>query len=155
VFADDELGIIWKRHAKRVGRLAFPLIPCTETGATVRMANDGPSSWTTFLMVGRPREKRFLSWGVTSSRYEVAREKKPLIGGKPLALMELVVEASTRPGDLVCDPCCGAGTTLLAAKLLGRRWIGGDLDATHAELARERLRDLPTEPKLGTLALRW
>ena len=62
--SDDELGAQWKAASKDAGRLAFPLIPCTERGATVRMAGDGPSSCTTFLSVARPRNREFLAWGV-------------------------------------------------------------------------------------------
>jgi site-specific DNA-methyltransferase (adenine-specific) len=69
--------------------------------------------------------------------------------------MESLVRDYTRPGDIVCDPCCGAGTTLLAAKMLGRQYIGGDIDAAHVAIAEERLRDLPTAARKGTLALPW
>jgi site-specific DNA-methyltransferase (adenine-specific) len=67
--------------------------------------------------------------------------------------MAAILTDYTREGDIVCDPCCGAGTTLLAAKLLGRRYIGGDISDEHAEIARERLRSTPTRDKAGTLAL--
>ena len=45
---------------------------------------------------------------------------------KPLALLERIVKAVTDPGDLVLDPFCGSGTTLLAAENLGRNWVGVD-----------------------------
>jgi DNA modification methylase len=52
--------------------------------------------------------------------------------------MERLVEYYSRPGDLVCDPCCGAGTALLAALRTGRRAVGGDAMREHAELAADR-----------------
>jgi modification methylase len=58
---------------------------------------------------------------------------------KPLALLERVLLASTRPGDLVLDPFFGTGTTGAAAKRLGRRFVGIERDPDYARLARERL----------------
>ncbi len=49
------------------------------------------------------------------------------------------VEKMTVQGGLICDPFCGSGTTLAAAKSLGRKWIGIEIDAEHAATARARL----------------
>lgn len=46
---------------------------------------------------------------------------------KPLTLLERIVESSTNPGDVVLDPFCGCGTSIVAAERLGRRWIGIDI----------------------------
>src|SRR5206468_3548972 len=43
---------------------------------------------------------------------------------KPLALLERIITASSSPGDVVLDPFCGCGTTIHAARKLGRQWIG-------------------------------
>jgi hypothetical protein len=53
--------------------------------------------------------------------------------------MRALVRDYSRPGDLVCDPCAGAGTTLVAAKMSGRRFIGSDIDAAHVAIAQRRL----------------
>lgn len=60
---------------------------------------------------------------------------------KPLALLERIVQASSNPGDVVLDPFCGCGTTVVAAQKLGRRWIG--IDVTHLSIAlmKYRLKD--------------
>ena len=42
---------------------------------------------------------------------------------KPVRLLERIVAASSRPGDLVLDPYAGSGTTGVAAARLGRRWL--------------------------------
>ena len=59
---------------------------------------------------------------------------------KPLALLDRIISASSKPGDVVLDPFCGCATTLDAAHKLGRRWIGIDI-AVHAvnRIARQRL----------------
>jgi site-specific DNA-methyltransferase (adenine-specific) len=58
---------------------------------------------------------------------------------KPLELMRLLVELSTRAGQLVYDPFCGSGTTLLAARDLGRRYLGIERDSGYWKAARSRL----------------
>lgn len=58
---------------------------------------------------------------------------------KPLALMHQVIEASSKPGDIVLDPFCGCGTTLVAAQQLKRQWIGIDISPTAVELMQRRL----------------
>ncbi|MDE2857620.1 MAG: site-specific DNA-methyltransferase [Chloroflexota bacterium] len=46
---------------------------------------------------------------------------------KPLALYERIIQASSAEGDIVLDPFCGSGTTVVAAERLGRRWMAADL----------------------------
>jgi site-specific DNA-methyltransferase (adenine-specific) len=58
---------------------------------------------------------------------------------KPLKLMQALIELTTKPGQLVLDPFCGSGSTLLAAKALGRQFLGYELDPQSAKVARERL----------------
>lgn len=58
---------------------------------------------------------------------------------KPLYLLKRIIEASTDPGDLVLDPFCGSSTTGVAAKLLGRRYIGIDNAGEFIRLSVRRL----------------
>ncbi|MFC3986504.1 DNA-methyltransferase [Streptosporangium jomthongense] len=58
---------------------------------------------------------------------------------KPLAVVEPLVRECVPPGGLVLDPFAGVGTTLLAARLTGRRAIGIERSEAYAELAAERL----------------
>ncbi|UCD09720.1 MAG: site-specific DNA-methyltransferase [Dehalococcoidales bacterium] len=60
---------------------------------------------------------------------------------KPLALLERIIRASTNEGDIVLDPFCGCGTTLVAAENLGRRWIGIDISKDGIEITEKRLRE--------------
>lgn len=61
---------------------------------------------------------------------------------KPLALLERIIEASSKPGDVVLDSFCGCGTTVAAAQKLGRRWIGIDITYLSISLQRSRLKDM-------------
>lgn len=58
---------------------------------------------------------------------------------KPLHLMERLIQLTTNEGDIVLDPFCGSGTTLVAAKLLNRKYIGIDISEDALELTRQRL----------------
>lgn len=49
---------------------------------------------------------------------------------KPEALLERIIKASSNEGDLVLDPFCGCGTTVIVASKLGRRFIGIDIDTS-------------------------
>jgi DNA modification methylase len=60
---------------------------------------------------------------------------------KPLALLERIIGASSKPGDLVLDPFCGCGTAVHAAEKLGRRWIGIDITHLAISLIERRLKD--------------
>lgn len=163
---DHILAPSWERHLEASGLYVFAPIACVEPGSRCRWLGDGPAQWSTFAIVARPRSAEWLGKRKASrdargekcalpGAYQANEQGKDVPGGKPLALMEALVRDYSEPGDLVCDPCCGAGTTLLAAQLTGRRFIGGDVSAEHAEIARERLLALPTAPKRGTLALPW
>ena len=58
---------------------------------------------------------------------------------KPLEMLEYMVRASCRPGGIVLDPFAGSGTTLVAARKLGRRSIGIEIDERYCEIAAGRL----------------
>lgn len=152
---DDVLFHAWRHAMEGVGRQTFQDIPAIIRGMTVRLNGDGPSSWAIHCAVSRPRSRDFAAWGTLDGGYAGPSERQAVVGGKPLWLMRTLVRDYTRPGDLVVDPCCGAGTTLLAARLEGRRAIGGDISREHAELAAERVRPLPTRDVNGTIALQW
>lgn len=59
---------------------------------------------------------------------------------KNLQMMEMIIGASSDPGDLVIDPFCGSGTTLEAARNTGRDWLGFDASFTAAKATLKRLR---------------
>lgn len=67
---------------------------------------------------------------------------------KPIALPAHFIGLHTNPGDVVLDCFAGGGSTLIAAKKTGRRFIGADTDSQWIEYARKRLRD--TDPYQST-----
>jgi len=60
----------------------------------------------------------------------------------PVELPSRLIKLYTYKDDLVLDPFMGSGTTCQAAELLGRRWIGVDMDAGYCKLAEDNMRTL-------------
>jgi adenine-specific DNA-methyltransferase len=58
---------------------------------------------------------------------------------KPVGSLKPLIEAFSNPGDIVMDPFAGSGSTLVAAKETGRRFIGIELDQEHQHTAAARL----------------
>jgi len=58
---------------------------------------------------------------------------------KPEALLKRIIEASSNKGDIVLDPFCGCGTTLVVAQQLDRKWVGIDVSPIACSLMRDRL----------------
>jgi len=75
---------------------------------------------------------------------------------KPLNLIGRLIQK--HEADLILDPFCGSGTTCLAAKMLGRNYIGIDISSDYCQIARQRLEAVDTgvpvkEQQAGQLAL--
>jgi site-specific DNA-methyltransferase (adenine-specific) len=121
----------------RHGLTTFAPVGILIPGMTVRMAGDGPSSWMLYANVARP--KRLSKWGTLPGGYTGGPGERVHIGGKPLWLMRALVRDYSRRGDLICDPCAGAGTTLLAAATEGRRAVGAEFDPKTHALAMKRI----------------
>ena len=62
----------------------------------------------------------------------------PQIAARAISLL-------TQPGDLVVDPYCGSGTTLLESALLGRRAVGVDLNPLAVLITRVKTTPIPEE----------
>lgn len=154
---DHVLFPSWESGSGSLGRLTFPPIPFVETGSRVRMSGDGPSNWSCFACVSRPPGEPWSKWGTLRGAYVMpcesgfqrSEEYGRIIGGKPVRGMCMVVADYSRHGDLVVDPCCGAGTTLVAARMLGRSAIGIDTCREHLEIAARRLAKVREQVTLG------
>ena len=98
---------------------------------------------------GRIQRKRFLDelkgkpvqnlWDDIRMVSAHARERTGFPTQKPVALLERIIQASSKPGDVVLDPFCGCATACVAAENLGRAWLGIDLSPKATELVNVRL----------------
>ena len=136
---DHTLAPAFDAELGAAGRYVFAPLPFFAPGSTVRLSGDGPCSWTTWIIVARTAA--LSRWGTLPGGYVAGRgwNDRERMGGKPLPLMQSLVGHYTRPAELVVDPFMGAGTTLVAAKNLGRRAIGIEIEERYCEIAAERL----------------
>ena len=75
-----------------------------------------------------------LEWSYTGNRLHPTQ--------KPVPTLEKLIQAFCPLEGLVLDPFAGSGSTLIAARNLGRRWLGVELDAEYHRIAAQRLQDV-------------
>jgi len=71
-----------------------------------------------------------------------AKERQGYPTQKPQALLERIIQSSSNEGDLILDPFCGCGTTIMAAQQLKRNWVGIDITHLAISLIRSRLKKI-------------
>lgn len=101
---------------------------------------------------GIPRYKRYLDMNPGNPIQDMVTDIPPLSAHakerlgyptqKPLALLERIVQASSREGEVVLDSFCGCGTAIIAAQKLKRQWIGIDITHLAIALIKYRLSDM-------------
>ena len=82
-----------------------------------------------------------------------AKERTGLETQKPLKLLERIIKASSNKGDRVFDPFCGCATTLVAAEMLGREWVGIDISELAQSKIKERMMKLAVDRGESELAI--
>jgi DNA modification methylase len=78
----------------------------------------------------------------------VSAERLDFDTQKPEGLLQVLVMATTDPGDIVADFFCGSGTTLAVAEKLGRRWVGCDLSRYAIHVTRKRFLEIENSKDL-------
>ena len=122
VFKHSAEYIIWAKKSKRAQhRYNYELM---------RQMNDGKQMTDVWRMPA-------------VAKWEKSCGKHPT--QKPLSLLSRIIMASTKEGDWVLDPFNGSGTTGVAASLLGRRYLGIDMDLRYLEIASKRREELENE----------
>jgi site-specific DNA-methyltransferase (adenine-specific) len=87
-------------------------------------------------------------WGIPYLNPK-AKERIGYPTQKPILLLQHIIEIASDEGTIVLDPFCGSGTTLVAAKLLKRKYIGIDQLPEAIELSKQRLnKPIKTESML-------
>lgn len=145
---DFELAPIIRNQLAALGRTTFVPLPYFHPGRSIRMAGDGPSSWTDLIVVARTKEQ--LRWGTLRGGYVAGPgwDDKERMGGKPTRLMQLIVSDYSRPDEIVCDPFMGAGTTGVACMKEGRSFIGIEIDPVAFDTACKRIEDAQRQGQL-------
>lgn len=143
--SDSQLGQWLSCLSNRFDKLMFGAWAKTNPAPNIRHR-----TWTSAaeLWVWAARGKWTFNWPGHHGAYNV--QVAPHVGGKrgegtghpnqkPLRICRPHVQVLTRPGDLILDPFAGSGSYLVAAKELGRRAVGFEVDPERAEAARRRL----------------
>lgn len=73
---------------------------------------------------------------------------------KPIKLIERIVKASSNEGDMVLDPFCGVGTTMVVCERLNRNYIGFEINPAYIELANERIKQIKVKKEYTELSPR-
>jgi site-specific DNA-methyltransferase (adenine-specific) len=117
--------------------LKYPAHPQAETSAYGKGMGKKRDSWTPHPKGAKPKD--VIEIPTTCNGMG---EKTPHPAQKPEELLRKFVLASSNEGDWVVDPFSGAGTTLVVAEQLERRWLGCDLSAQYNQWAIERLKSV-------------
>lgn len=107
-----------------------------------RLDQAGLIEWSS---TGNPRKKIYANEVLEKGkkRQDIWEFKDPPYPSYPteknLEMLKMIIEASSNPNDIVLDCFAGSGTTLVAAEMVGRRWIGIDHSKVAIEVAQKRL----------------
>jgi adenine-specific DNA-methyltransferase len=120
-----------------VGHLMFPKTYASST-RFLRYQHESAH----LLVKGNPRQPErpigdVIPWEYTGNKLHPTQ--------KPLSALLPLVQAFSKPGSTVLDPFAGSGSSLMAAKSLGRPYIGIEVDTKYYGIARKRLASIPEE----------
>lgn len=129
----EAVELIWSKGRPGMGDLSAAWAPAHEriTFATSKHRHAGEA--------GKPNLPTRLRKGTVIEAPPPTGRNVRHPSEKPLALLQELLESSSRPGDLVLDPFAGVGSVAVAAVLAGRRAVIVELDERYARLAVERL----------------
>lgn len=87
-------------------------------------------------------------WGGFMRDDDISEKRYEHPTQKPVKLMRRLIEKFTKEGDLIIDPYCGSGSTLVACAKLQREFIGCDINPEYCKIAQERIQKELSQTKL-------
>jgi site-specific DNA-methyltransferase (adenine-specific) len=148
VFSGERQIEAWAAAIEAAGARVVRVGLALRTNPRPQMSGDRPAPPADFLVIAYASPGRMSwngggkagAWRSPPARFDTDGETVHPTQ-KPIALMRELVEDFTDPGELVCDPSAGSGSTAIACKELGRRFIGWEVsDAYHAVACARVLR---------------
>lgn len=95
------------------------------------------------------KNKEYKSWSpnpkgaLPTTLINISSESKKIadshVAVYPVELVDYFIKGSTKPSDLVLDPFIGTGTTALSAAILGRNYLGFDIEQHYVDVAKDRI----------------
>lgn len=140
VFCQVEAVHLWRAALERGGLVYRRCIPWVKPDAMPSLHGRWPGQSFEALVLATKQGAPRCPVGGKARYYQQTRAQGRVHPtAKPLPLMSDIVEDFSQPGDLVCDPYAGSGTTGIACRALGRRFLGWEINAEWAEKARARI----------------
>jgi DNA modification methylase len=121
----------WRYSQKRMDELI-------DEGLVIQSKPGAVPEQKYYLDQGKGVETQSL-WTDIDALNPMAAERLSYPTQKPEALLERIIAASSREGDVVLDPFCGCGTAIAVAQRLNRQWIGIDITHLAVALMKHRL----------------
>jgi len=139
MFCDIELFDWLKMTSSNMGWMPFrrPLIwQKSESEGMAPWGSKGPRITTEFIFFATKGQRGFHASPTDLFNVRrVSRSERLHAAEKPVELLKTLIEISTLPGDSVLDPCCGSGSTLIAARLCNRTALGIEKDHEYFNTA--------------------
>jgi DNA modification methylase len=147
-FTDLENIDMWRKATLSAG---LDYVRCgiwVKPDATPQFTGDRPAQGAEAFVIAHAKGKKRWNGGGKRNVYTHTRTDgpQPHPTTKPLSLMLDLVADFADPGDLVLDPFAGSGTTGVACRQLGRRFVGWEMNAEYYEIACRRLRGDEAKP---------
>ena len=156
VFSDVESCHLWREDLEDVGLDYVRTGAWRKLGSTPQFTGDRPATGFETITMAHPPGKKRWNGGGRHGWWEVEEMgapvyKVPIVLNrskteprlhetqKPLSLMTMLIEDFTDPGELILDPFAGSGTTLRAAKDLGRKAMGIERRESDCEIIADRM----------------
>lgn len=154
VFSDHEGSMVWASYLELAGMEYIRCVPWIRTGdveltsqkpkksGAPQFTGDRPATAHEVIVVARNRSipmrwNRGGQQGIYTHRV-VPPSERVHKNQKPVELLRALLSDFCSPGEIIADPFCGAGTTLVAAKQLGLPAFGSDMTKRWADYTRRR-----------------
>jgi DNA modification methylase len=135
----DPTITIWKQSGFSISNIIAVWYKSGGATGTVNWDFDLAPDWEPFLLAHNRERKLSSKHGATFVFPPDLGSNRLHPNQKPLALIKELITLSTRPGDMVLDPFAGSGTTAVACKELGRKFIVFDIDPRNIAVTKQRL----------------
>jgi site-specific DNA-methyltransferase (adenine-specific) len=141
IYTDTESVGSWKEQLESAGATYIRAVPWVRWSMP-QLSGDRPPQGHEMIVLAWGSQGGSKSWNgpgnLTHLAHTCMRGKNKHKTQKPLDQLLDLVEFFSNPGELVCDPLIGSGTTALACALLGRSCVGSELDPEWALKAKLR-----------------
>jgi len=141
----------WYLHTRRIWAKPHARVTAPWCANSNRAASDWEHVWTWKRAgdyINERREGSALGVWDTSSDEGVDVGKDVHGAGMPLAIARRAISIYSNKGDIILEPFCGTGTTIVASERLERRCYAIEIEPKYAAVTLERLADMGLTPEL-------